>query len=458
MLKPSLYLFSWIFGLVSQQQDDTYMHYKEKQLTSGSYGHTIHNGQVFSPDNEWIVYDTRNDDTQIGSTDRIEMVNIHSAEVKELYRTKRQSSFGPGVGAASFSPVESKVLFIHGIRNADEEKPYSITRRTGVAIQTDQPLKPIFMDARDITAPYTSGALRGGTHAHSWSGDGKMISFTYNDAVFAEQHSGKAGQDLRTVGVMVPGIVSVDEDRGLENNSGTHFSIIAAQVITNPRPGTDEVDRAFDETWIGNKGYIKADGSRQHRAIAFQGNVHDESGLSITEVFVIDLPEDVKKPRSGYPLAGTSTTLPNTPLGVVQRRLTHGAHVDGPRHWLRSTPDGSLIFYLARDRRGLVQLFSVTTIGGRIRQITDNDFSIQGPFNVHPNGKELAYTADNSLFVTNILSGNTQRITPRFSDREKPVGAPVYARDGEHIAYNRYVGSGHHRFLQIFLLTYTLRN
>ena len=41
---------------------------------------------------------------------------------------------------------------------------------------------PIFIDARDVTAPFTPGALRGGTHAHAWSGDGKWISFTYQDA------------------------------------------------------------------------------------------------------------------------------------------------------------------------------------------------------------------------------------------------------------------------------------
>ncbi len=27
------------------------------------------------------------------------------------------------------------------------------------------------------------GALRGGTHRHEWSGDGKWIGFTYNDAI-----------------------------------------------------------------------------------------------------------------------------------------------------------------------------------------------------------------------------------------------------------------------------------
>jgi hypothetical protein len=37
------------------------------------------------------------------------------------------------------------------------------------------------LDARDLTPPFTSGAMRGGTHVHVFSGDGGRISFTYND-------------------------------------------------------------------------------------------------------------------------------------------------------------------------------------------------------------------------------------------------------------------------------------
>src|SRR5690606_16747729 len=58
------------------------MKFKETQLTSTPNGHTIHNTQVFSEDDNWIVYDTRNDDTKIGSTRSIEMVNTETGEVK----------------------------------------------------------------------------------------------------------------------------------------------------------------------------------------------------------------------------------------------------------------------------------------------------------------------------------------------------------------------------------------
>ncbi|MBT1712553.1 DUF3748 domain-containing protein, partial [Fulvivirgaceae bacterium PWU5] len=59
----------------------------EQQLTSGKYGHTLNATQVFSPDDQWVVYDTRNDDTHIGRTDGIEMVNVTTGKVVRLYTT-----------------------------------------------------------------------------------------------------------------------------------------------------------------------------------------------------------------------------------------------------------------------------------------------------------------------------------------------------------------------------------
>jgi hypothetical protein len=43
------------------------------------------------------------------------------------------------------------------------------------------------------------------------------------------------------------------------------------------------------------KGYKKSDGKWQYRAIAFQGEVINPDGTKKTEVFVLDLPEDLTK-------------------------------------------------------------------------------------------------------------------------------------------------------------------
>jgi hypothetical protein len=430
------------------------MDYKERQLTFDAKGHTINNIQIFSPNDEWIVYDTRNDDGHIGRTGSIEMINVNSGEIKELYRTRHQTEYGPGVGAATFSPKKNRVLFLHGIRNADKDRPYTFTRRTGIAIDTDKPGQPVFMDARNITEPFTRGALRGGTHAHSWSGDGEWISFTYNDYVLEQRSkTDSTVKDLRTVGVMAPGTTVKVPQNGLENNDGEMFSAVVVNVTAAPADGTDEIDKAFDETWIGEKGYRKQNGHWQKHAIAFQGNVRDEKGKTKTEIFVADLPDDITKANPGQPLEGTSSTRPATPAGTEQRRITYTKDgVQGPRHWLRSSPDGKLVAFLAKDTAGIVQIFAVSPNGGNISQLTFNHYPVEASFNFSPDGRQLAYIADHSIFLTDLDNHITQRISPRYNKEEEPVGGVVWSNNGEMLAFNRFINTAAGRFLQIFLL------
>src|SRR5690606_29067980 len=93
--------------------DNSFMKFHEIQLTHSAQGHTLHNTQAFSKDSQWIVYDTRNDDTQIGRTGSIGMVNVQTGVSRQLYHTNHQTVYGPGVGAATFSPSADRVLFIH---------------------------------------------------------------------------------------------------------------------------------------------------------------------------------------------------------------------------------------------------------------------------------------------------------------------------------------------------------
>lgn len=424
------------------------------QLTFSNFGHTLNTGQVFSSDNQWIVFDTRNNDGDIKITGSIGLVNTQTAEERIIYTVPNQTVFGPGVGAANFSPVANRVIFIHGIRNANEQKPYDFTRRTGVAIDLENPQQPIFMDARQLDAPFTPGALRGGTHAHSWSGDGQMISFTYNDEVMAQlAKTDDSVKDLRTIGLMFPKKVSVNDTANVENNHGEMFSILAAEVVENPKLGTNEIDKAFDECWIGKDGYVKLDGSRQKKAIAYQGNVRDEKGNTITEIFVVDIPENIASLGFGADIAGTARTRPAVPRELKQRRITFSKKgVQGPRHWLRSSPDGALIFFLAEDEKGLAQVFSVSPNGGEVSQVTNNAFAVTSPINISPNGLFVSYIADQSVFITTIASGKSMRLTPQYEAPEQLNGAVVWSNDSSSVAFNRYVQSDNGVFLQIFLI------
>src|SRR5688572_12423628 len=107
-LRPGLLLL-WV-QLAACHQNQSAMLYNEIQLTSDPQGHTIHNTQVFSPGDEWIAFDSRNEENRIGSTGIVGIVNVQTGELREMYHTRRQTEYGPGVGAVTFSPKENKLL------------------------------------------------------------------------------------------------------------------------------------------------------------------------------------------------------------------------------------------------------------------------------------------------------------------------------------------------------------
>ena len=444
--------FRWLaFGLaitlISCDSTTNMKTYQDIQLTDDDSGHHINSTQAFSPDNQWVAYDSRNEKTGINEAGEVAMVNVNTGEIKTLYRTENQTEFGPGLGAVTFSPVENTVLFIHGIRNASEQNPYSMTRRTGVAIQTANPQVPLFLDARDMTAPFTAGALRGGTHAHTWSGDGKWISYTYNDYLIEQaEKAGKSVKDLRTIGVMIPGeSVKVSDEATLENNNGELFSTLIVNVVDEPKPGTDEVDKAFDECFVGKDGYIRTDGSKQTRAVAYQGNVRDINGKTVTQIFVADLPDDLLELAKVMPIsADPSVRLPVSDA-IKTRRITNleNGVSPAPRHWLRSSSDGKFIGFLSKDANEIIQFFVVSPNGGEAVQVTNHEFSIDSPFNFSSDGTKVAYIADGSVFITEVASRKSQRVTEKAVDDRRPVISVVWSNDDTMLAYNRLVKKGY---------------
>lgn len=457
-------LRSKIFGagllvlLFCCSQKDNHLTMQEVQLTKGLYGHMLNGNQVFSPDDEWIVYDTRNDQTHISRTCCIEKVNTRTGEVVKLYSAPHQSLHGPGVGAASWHPTENKVIFIHGLLNCDEKNPYGFTRRFGAVLKEGDEGKITAAEARTIDDPLLPGALRGGTHAHSWSGDGAWISFTYNDFLIErlEQTSNGKIKDLRTIGVMAPSKRVKVETENAENFSGEYFSVVAATVVENAAPGSDEIEKAFDECWVGDSGYVKADGTRQNRAVAFQGHIRTRDGSLVTEIFVADIPDSITN-ASGEPLEGTMSSRPAVPAGLAQRRLTFTSDrkfpgLQGPRFWLRSSPDGSLIYFLMKDYAGIVQVYEVPVLGGDIRQVTKLSMPVQAQFNISPDGKRIALIADNSIWISDIKTGKSDRVTSKTPDATAPQLAVMWNNQGNSLVYNRYVENDGDYWLQIFKL------
>jgi hypothetical protein len=245
------HFFSMLIVWSARSKKTEYM--EEVQLTTGAYGHTLNSNQVFSPDDEWIVYDIRNDQTHISRTCCIEKVHVTTGEIVRLYSAPGQTEWGPGVGAASYHPAQNKIIFIHGLLNCDAQNPYGFARRFGAI-------------------------------------------------------------------------------------------------------------------------------------------------------------------------------------------------------WVRSSPDGAQVYFLMKDDESRVQIYSVSSQGGAIRQVTRMENSVQAQFNISPGGSSVALISDNSVWKVDISNGSATRLTPGTSDADAPVIAAVWNRNGNALTYNRYVGQGDERYLQIFRL------
>jgi hypothetical protein len=430
----------------------------EKQLTFKPSGHILTNIGVWTPDSQWIVYDVRSDpEGAVFDGNRIEKVHVATREVVVLYEARN----GAKCGVATCSPVEDKVVFILGPEHPTTDWQYAPNHRQGAVVDASAPGKETLLDACDITPPFTPGALRGGSHVHVFSGDGRWVSFTYQDHVLAKFTDETATQqmDLRNVGVSVPiRRVQVSKDHA-RNHDGSCFSVLVTRTTAHPEPGSDEISKAFEDAWVGRNGYRRSDGGWQERALAFQGHVLMRDGRTVAEAFIVDIPEDVSRAGDG-PLEGTETLRPLPPAGTVQRRLTYTTDrkypgLQGPRHWLRSSPDGTRIAILMKDDAGVVQLYTVSPLGGSPVQITRSPMGVASAFSWSPDGKRLAHVMDNSVFVTEVETGQSVRLTERSSDSLAPrPEACVFSPDGRTIAYVRTVatpaGESHN---QIFVVS-----
>jgi dipeptidyl aminopeptidase/acylaminoacyl peptidase len=432
----------------------------EFQLTTESKGHYIHTGDAFSPDDTWLVYDTRNDDTHIGLTGSIEMVNIDTKETLELYNTENQTEFGPGVGAVTFNSERNQVLFIHGLQNCDQAKPYSFSRRTGVSIKIESPQELIYLDARDVKTPYTRGALRGGTHSHSWSPDGQWVSFTYNDDIMTNLSlkPNSLVKDLRMVGVMAPlGPLKVSQDATGENLNGEMFSVIVTEVLENPIYGSNQIDRAYGDGWVGISGYTKSNGQKQNRAVAFLGDTRDKNDKKLTELFIVNIPNDITKSTFEKPIEGMDQTRPYPPQGTEQRRLTFTSDRKYPGiFWsgnpVRSILDGSLLLFMMKDNNGIVQIYGVSPNGGEVKQLTDNVFSIDTTFDISSNGRYLAYGISENIVITDILKDETVTIKSRKAEEKSGLRGIQWSNNGKILAYNRKILEKDSSYFQVFVL------
>lgn len=403
----------------------------EQQLTFVARHHQLTNAQIWTADSQWLVFDVRTDQSQFNGT-TIERVNIKDQRVEVLYK----ATDGAYVGVATVDlSTSDRYVCIHSPEDPDAHWQYAWHYRRGVILSNNQAKN---LEAFDFTPPFTAGALRGGTHVHQFSPDGKRISFTYNDYLM---HQRSTKYDQRNVGVAIdtgPVVLNTIHPR---EYSGSYFCVLVTHTTLNPKPSSDQISRAYEEAWIGKKGYLKADGRWQRYALAFIGDTIQADGTKAAEVFIVDLPEDEAAftLAGEKPLTGTLTTLPAPPKGIKQRRLTYGASIAStPRHWLRSSSDGQAIGFLRADNAQIIQIWQVSPLGGEAHQLTSLDHSVQSVFSWHPSGQYLAFICDNSIMLWDIRRAKAKRLTPRTS--LAPCAEAVeWSPDGKKIAFMRHI-------------------
>jgi Periplasmic component of the Tol biopolymer transport system len=415
---------------------------KEVQLTfDDTKNHDLDNNDNFSPDDKWLVFDTRTGIGGIGGSPSVERVNIETGKTEVLFAIPDNRDWGPGAGAASYHPTENKVIFIHGLPICTEQNPYQQWRRTGVIVDADNPNVPIYMDSRDVTYPFTAGALRGGTHRHEWSRDGQWVGYTYNDAIMKHiEDSTGVKWNLRTVAVSNKKHKAlVDKDPAQENVQGEWYSAVVVRVVPDPKPGSDEISNAASDSWVGAGGYAKSDGKMQV-ARAFIGTVRDKQGKPVDELFIVDIPDSINVPGEYGSLEGTRTSFPMPPKGTVQRRLTHTADTSFPGCGgvTRSSSDGKWIAFQSKDKNGIQQVFLMSPEGGEPTQLTQHETSVQSGVRWSPDNKSVIYVWDNSIVQCEVsdqpFENRFKRLTAKSAEAPSNI---VWSNNGKIIAFNR---------------------
>jgi hypothetical protein len=404
----------------------------ERQLTFSAQNHELDNNDNFSPDGQYLCYDTRETlGPGIDNGQTIEIVTVATGRETVLYKPSASvigSRPAPGIGAASFSGAENKLAFIHGplVEELGERGPYGKPNRTGAELIAREDAAPVdgkyplqWLDKRDIATDRDTlpGAHRGGTHRHEYTRDGKRIGFTYDDFLLPQYG--------RTIGYM--------ERNANAPAPASHYFALLAPVAPAGTAKPGELEKAVGDSWVDSRGRMRA----------FVGTIRNEDGVTYEDsLFVADIPDSVDITSAD---SGAATRYPAPPRGVTIRRLTH----DWACGVVRGAPDGTRIAYYAKDAQGLTQIFMIAADGSdraedpakRPVQATFLPRGTDNGLRWHPSGNSIYCISDNAIVTTCVVPGarfgESVYLTPRV-DMPKRYALAV-SPDGRTLAYNKQV-------------------
>jgi len=432
-----------------------------QQRTHGSYGHFLNHRQAISHCGNYLYYDTRNADPEIIKTTRIESLELATNRVQVIYDTHAPSVYGPGVGAVVCHPRQSTILFIHGLTNCNSNQPYSATRRFGAWANID-PCNPTTkissLESRSLQAELPWGTLGGGSHAHSFSSDGKWVSFTYNDALYPER---------RCVGFSLVDQWESVSDQSTRNDRGQHqeefkgigWSALAMLPI-------DPIESAREECWVQSdtNGVVTRQLAMivQLRTPSAVEPLIDEIYLAKFPRYADDWPTRLGQSFQSRCISGADSGKRRidwrleVPDGIQVRRLTQTttrSHpgVQGPRHWLIGSNCGRWIYTMMRGTDGIIRLVRVSVIDGSFDWISENQESITHPAAIDEQNLRIAYLAGKNLTILNLPTGQEDQVHWDSSAFDQIVGPIQFLKNSQGIFWSAYPSDS--PWLQIWTAT-----
>jgi len=191
------------------------------------------------------------------------------------------------------------------------------------------------------------------------------------------------------------------EDASAQPRRRSHFSVLATRhhrrIQTRLRRNPNELSRkpGWRRTAI-----CAPDGTRPETRARFPRPRRHGGRRTISEVFIVDLPEDAPC-RAPGPLQARPRGGRFHRKAPRQRRLTFTAGrkfpgVQGPRHCCAVRPTVPAPAFLMKDEGGLVQLWTVSPNAVRPPSSTHNPWSVASAFTWSPDGRHLAHAMDNA--------------------------------------------------------------
>jgi len=342
----------------------------EKQISVSLKTHALDNNDNFSPDGRFLCYDTRGTvyNENLANSKSIEKVEIATGRETVLWDPPSITGeeAAPGVAAASYHPLENKVIFIHGpdLEEVDKRGYYSIRNRTAMEVDGEE-------NKSDISSEKTiPGAHRGGTHRHEYTRNGKRIGFTYDDFLVQKYD--------RTIGFMQP-------DAHVPEGYTHYFSVIL-KPAKKGKSKAGEIEKAYGDSWIDAAGTMRA----------FIGKVRAQNGIDYeNDLFVADIPADI---NIGTSSSGTHDHYPEPPEGIAIRRLTQGMDVRGI---VRGSPDGTQVAFAAPDKDGIDQVYITNALGSdKQPTLLTRLASPVSSIRWHPSGEWVFFISNGNVFVT----------------------------------------------------------